>query len=550
MSSHEPVHKLLPALHHALSGSLGTLISTCTLYPLSLVITRLQVQRQLAREGKLAPPPATRSPSRSRSRSYSRGRSPSPAPTPAADAPSTPGQLAEASVDPAEQEDPSEVQDQEQEGEEGQQQQEEDRSSPSGPDQHGRPPPPSPPAQEGETLSRAPATPTPPSQHDRAAPPPSQEYAGIVDAFSRIWSSECAGSGGLRAFYSGLGQDAVKSVLDSFLFFLFYEWFRAWRLASRRRRRGVSKSGRGLGVLEELAVGVAAGACSRAFTTPIANVVTRKQTANLVDESPDDKNLSVGEITRRIRAEKGIKGLWSGYSATLLLTLNPGITFFLQEFLKKSLVDDAHYDNPGARMTFLLAASSKAIASCITYPFQIAKTRMQAGTPIKSDEDENLIDIGKSEAGDRSVDKEVEAKLQGLRAVQKLARQSAFGTIAQIVRTEGVGSLYDGVQGELLKGFFSHGTTMLAKDFIHKLLFKLYLFSLGVLAELRARRSRRLQAGKTERSTLQDLPIALQYRMARSELLAKATTSRALEHATVNVVANLIDGTQRGFGKD
>lgn len=46
--------KLLPALQHATSGSLGTVISTCALYPLSLVITRLQVQRQLQREGRLA----------------------------------------------------------------------------------------------------------------------------------------------------------------------------------------------------------------------------------------------------------------------------------------------------------------------------------------------------------------------------------------------------------------------------------------------------------------------------------------------------------------
>lgn len=44
--------KLLPALQHATSGSVGTLISTCALYPLSLVVTRLQVQRQLQREGR------------------------------------------------------------------------------------------------------------------------------------------------------------------------------------------------------------------------------------------------------------------------------------------------------------------------------------------------------------------------------------------------------------------------------------------------------------------------------------------------------------------
>ncbi|KAH7041302.1 mitochondrial carrier domain-containing protein, partial [Microdochium trichocladiopsis] len=333
---------VLPALHHALSGSTGTVIATCTLYPLSLVIARLQVQRQL---------------------------------------------LTDASA----------------------------------------------------------ATGT--------------EYAGILDAFSRIYGDE----GGLRALYSGLSQDAAKSFLDSFLFFMFYEWFRGAATARRRRIRGANHAKQGLGVLEDLAVGMAAGAVSRAFTTPIANVVTRKQTASLLEDdengiSASDK--SVMQILKDIRQEKGLTGLWGGYSATLLLTLNPALTFFLQDFLKKTLLGSDRWDDPGPQLTFLLAASSKAAASAITYPFQIAKTRLQAGVPLESQD---------------SAEDEEQALLK-----------SIFGTIAQIVHAEGVGALYDGIQGELLKGFFSHGTTMLAKDVIHKLLFKLYLFTASLLAEWRA----------------------------------------------------------------
>ena len=43
-SSSTNLDNILPALHHALSGATGTAISTCTTYPLSLVLTRLQVQ--------------------------------------------------------------------------------------------------------------------------------------------------------------------------------------------------------------------------------------------------------------------------------------------------------------------------------------------------------------------------------------------------------------------------------------------------------------------------------------------------------------------------
>ncbi|KAI0906750.1 mitochondrial carrier domain-containing protein [Ustulina deusta] len=319
------------------------------------------------------------------------------------------------------------------------------------------------------------------------------EYAGIVDAFSKIWNSD--GDGGLRAFYTGLAQDAPKSVLDSFLFFLFYEWFRALRLRSRRST-GRAKD-RGLGVVDELAVGMAAGACSRSFTTPIANVVTRKQTATLLGP---DSDLGVREIVRRIRREKGIAGLWSGYSASLVLALNPSLTFFLQEFLKVTFAEQT-YDDLSPRLTFLFAATSKAISSLITYPFQIAKTRLQAGIPLDSNESNekqpsktNGVNSKSDECAesDRNVEGEInENKPKTVRAVQNLAQRSIFGTVTLIIQTEGIGSLYDGVGAELLKGFFNHGTTMLAKDVVHKFLFKLYIFALGALAEFRNQRSRR-----------------------------------------------------------
>ena len=45
-------NSIIPALQHATSGSIGTLFSTCALYPLSLVITRLQLQKDLGNEAK------------------------------------------------------------------------------------------------------------------------------------------------------------------------------------------------------------------------------------------------------------------------------------------------------------------------------------------------------------------------------------------------------------------------------------------------------------------------------------------------------------------
>ncbi|KAL7626581.1 hypothetical protein AAE478_003353 [Parahypoxylon ruwenzoriense] len=518
--------KFIPALQHAISGSAGTLISTCTLYPLSLVITRLQAQRQLHRTGKFA----------------------------------------------------------------------------------------------GTTTS--------PNGHVDPTARAREPHGGIAEAFSRIWNSDS--DGGPRALYTGLAQDAAKSVLDSFLFFLFYEWMRSARLSAasqqaRGRRVGgmrTAPSTAGLGVFEELAIGMVAGACSKLFTTPIANIVARQKMAGLVDA---DGELGVREIIDSIRKEQGVSGFWSGYSANLVLALNPSITFFLQDFLKKKAAASGKWDTSAAYMTFLLAAISRAVASTVTYPFQVAQTRIQTGIPVEADtprerragasrgmegleggEVPKAVEASKEgeeasarsefpmDAGvpagkeipaeiaameamrgangmiphEQSVGREIDDKLNALRAAGKFGRQSVLGTIGQIARNEGIGSLYDGLPGELLKGFLSHGTTMMAKEAMHKILFKLYIFMGGVLAELRARRAKTTRLAEPV-----PVPVALQYRLdlnrhsisnGSTDIINNTNTSdrnkavkavarwrrrrrSSLGDFGVNVVANMIDGTQRGI---
>ncbi|RYP43020.1 hypothetical protein DL768_010135 [Monosporascus sp. mg162] len=445
--------KLLPALQHAASGSLGTLISTCALYPLSLVITRLQVQRELLRAEKRRNPPSPPPP-----QPGSR-EAPDPAATSAtsATAPSSTEDGRPASATPASEARAATAAD-------------------------------AAAAARAATANATQAAPPPPSRRGRpsgqsAAQSDRPHYDGIVDAFSKI----CAEEGGPKALYSGLAFDAAKSLLESFLFFMLYEWLRSLRLAAHHRRK---RSKGGLGVLEELAVGVLAGAGSRAFTTPIANIVTRKQTASLIDDGEDARGKGFGEMAREAVREKGIGGLWAGYSATLVLTINPSITFFLQDFLRKNAVRAHRRDDPGPFLTFLLAAVSKSVASTITYPFQTAKSRLQAGVssaeeerPTAKEDDDDLVSSEDRRDGEEDNSKSNKA----LKSAAPL-RGTVLSTLVQTARAEGVAALYDGVQGELLKGFLSHGTTMLAKDAVHKLLLRLSLLVAGLLREFPARR--------------------------------------------------------------
>lgn len=346
MPTPTPIGPALPALGHAIAGATGTAISNLSIYPLDLIITRLQVQRQL-------------------------------------------------------------------------------RKSSSASDE--------------------------------------VEYDGVLDAFDKIYNRE----GGITAFYSGLLADTGKSIADSFLFFLFYNYLRTKRLKAH------GKSAKTLPVLDELGLGALAGAMSKFFTTPISNIVTRKQTASMVSARSKSKSdePSVSEIASAIKSEKGIQGFWSGYSASLILTLNPSITFFLYEFFKRYLLPRSRRDDPGVRVTFLMAAVSKGFASTITYPFSLAKARAQASSGAKKDS----------------------------------KRATVFTTVLEIYRRDGPAALYEGVFGEILKGFFSHGITMIIKEAIHKLIVHTYYLLLKALNKYPSPAELAAQAGEAIRDGAEKL---------------------------------------------
>ena len=333
---------VLPALGHAVSGSVGSAISTVLTYPLSLVVTRLQVQRQFR---------------------------------------------------------------------------------------------------------------NPDAEHD------DEEYESLIDAVRKIYAEE----GGISAFYSGCAQDTAKTVLDSFLFFLAYNYIRQNRLNSYGKKR--------LPIHEELGVGMVAGAFSRLLTTPVQQIVTRKQTAAMIASRSKSSapTLSAMDMARQIRDEKGLLGFWSGYSASLILTTNPALTFLFHETLLRMFIRREQRSDPGSRKTFIIAALSKALASTITYPFSLAKARAQVSSKAPTgSQTEKVTEKDSVSNASRKTARNVE-------------RRTIFGTLIQIAREEGYQGLYQGLSGEVMKGFFSHGVTMLSKEWIHKVVIRVYYLILKTL---------------------------------------------------------------------
>ena len=298
----------------------------------------------------------------------------------------------------------------------------------------------------------------------------------IRDAAQKIYTRE----GGLNGFYIGVVSDTSKTIADSFLFFLAYNFLRQTRIRSSK------SSSKHLPVIDELSVGFLAGAFSKFFTTPIANIVTRKQTSSMLTGRDTDKTTDSGSllsIASQIRAEKGMQGFWSGYSASLVLTLNPSLTFFFFEALKRTLLPRDQRQSPSPQSTFLLAAISKAMASTITYPFSLAKSRLQSSSGPRNHESPSTL------------------KQEGSNISTK-APSNVFTVILRIAQTEGLSALYEGLGGEVMKGFFSHGITMIVKEAVHRLVIQLYY---SVLKMLKKYPSPQELAGSVKEQTM---PVA------------------------------------------
>jgi hypothetical protein len=83
------------------------------------------------------------------------------------------------------------------------------------------------------------------------------------------------------------------------------------------------------GTLVELSLGAAAGAIAQVFTIPVAVITTRQQT-----QAKSERKGMVETGRDVINSEDGWTGLWRGLKASLVLVVNPAITYGAYQRLK------------------------------------------------------------------------------------------------------------------------------------------------------------------------------------------------------------------------
>src|SRR5277367_357329 len=182
-------------------------------------------------------------------------------------------------------------------------------------------------------------------------------YNSPLDAVRKIVHTE-----GLLGLFTGIFGGLVGVASTNFAYFYWYTFVRD----AYKRRNNIDGP---LSTVMQLALGAIAGALAQIFTIPASVCTTRQQT----QLGEDKKGLFA--TAKEVIAEDGITGLWRGLKPSLVLVVNPAITYGLFERFKEMMYPGVNRLSPG--QSFFVGAASKTVATVVTYPYIMAKVRMQ-----------------------------------------------------------------------------------------------------------------------------------------------------------------------------
>ncbi|KAF4975111.1 hypothetical protein FZEAL_8059 [Fusarium zealandicum] len=247
-------------------------------------------------------------------------------------------------------------------------------------------------------------------------------YTSTWDAISRILAND-----GIEGLYAGMSGSLIGVASTNFAYFYWYTIVRTLYLKSGKADAHPS-------TLVELGLGAIAGAVAQIFTIPVAVVTTRQQTAH-----KDDRKGLLATAREVVEGPDGVSGLWRGLKASLVLVVNPAITYGAYERLKEVFFPGKASLRPAE--AFFLGAMSKSLATIATQPLIVAKVGLQSKPPPSRN--------GKP-----------------------------FGSFVEvmkfIIQHEGLLGLFKGIGPQILKGLLVQGILMTTKERV-ELMFILFI---------------------------------------------------------------------------
>jgi solute carrier family 25 protein 33/36 len=183
---------------------------------------------------------------------------------------------------------------------------------------------------------------------------------------------------GVRGFWKGLRPTLIGIIPARSIYFYAYEQTKR----NLDRKEWLPEGSVGNAIVS----GFMAGVASNTLTNPIWMVKTRMQL--LADHTAGQVAYnSYGETINAIMKEEGIGGFYKGLSASYWGCTEGAIQFLLYERVKSRLLDitNEQREKDGLPPTkqlpkktyFFSAAFAKGIASMLTYPHEVARTRLR-----------------------------------------------------------------------------------------------------------------------------------------------------------------------------
>lgn len=279
-------------------------------------------------------------------------------------------------------------------------------------------------------------------------------YKNTLDVLQKIYAKK-----GILGWYHGIFSSLFGTAAQNFLYFYWYTIVKRVHSNLYKHIPNYKPS-----TFVELFLGALAAAISQLFTMPIGVITTQQQT--------DKSARPWYQLVKEVLEHDGISGLWKGLRVSLVLCVNPSITYGSYERLRQILFGSKEHLGP--LESFSLGMLAKSFATVATQPLIVSKAMMQ-----KKSEKKSKPGVSKSEG---SKD-DVSSQEAGFPEHEEITFHSFTHALHYLWKTEKHRGLYKGIAPQLMKGVFVQGLLFMFKDQIDLL----FLFLLRLIKTRRSR---------------------------------------------------------------
>ncbi|KAG5519135.1 hypothetical protein PMAC_002223 [Pneumocystis sp. 'macacae'] len=190
------------------------------------------------------------------------------------------------------------------------------------------------------------------------------EYRGFFDTLSKIWNEN-----GIRGFYRGLGPLMIGYLPTWAIYFTIYERCKIVYSHSYN-----SQPGNRILWIVNMKSAITAGAASAILTNPIWIIKTRLMSQNSYSHIYYRNTF---DAFQKMYRSEGIFSFYKGLTLSLIGVTHVAIQFPLYELFKDIFFVVSNSNQSLCIKVIFSSLLSKMIASSITYPHEVIRTRIQ-----------------------------------------------------------------------------------------------------------------------------------------------------------------------------